>query len=603
LRLGVCFLSIAASVVLVGFFGGSGDVGNLIWVANGMLLAYLLLAPRWRWPAYLCAGMAGMIFGSWLIHESWKINIFFNSLDMVEVLFGALLLRGKSTKLPGFTQGPYLVRFLVFAVLGGPFVSGAINAATQAVLLHQPPMQTLLAWMRSDSLGITVACPIFVAIFQSKSHWNYRWRRDWIYLGILVALTLAVFAETKGPTLFLIYPALILVLLRMGLGWAATCSLFVAFAGGWFTLQGRGPLADSSSLSAHERALLLQVFVAAGVFMLYSVSVVLESRRAMERRLAKVAALHELVSENSRDAIILADLNGNRSYESPAVQRLTGWPPEEFAKLKSLDLVHPDDFSRVQETVLTLRNGAEGAMIECRVRKFSGNYIWIEANLRIIRDAVTGKPSGILNIVREVTERKMAEERLQDAYKALEELAATDSLTGLANRRRLEEALNSEWRRALRDHSNLSLLMIDADFFKSYNDCYGHMRGDSCLKQIAEAVQDIAGRPGDLVARFGGEEFAVILPNTDAAGAMQLALKINEAMRGKRLPHRGNPGGIVTLSIGCATIAPSFGLHAVNLIERADEALYLAKRSGRDQACDGTAGGIEPNPSEAGKPA
>jgi diguanylate cyclase (GGDEF)-like protein len=210
-----------------------------------------------------------------------------------------------------------------------------------------------------------------------------------------------------------------------------------------------------------------------------------------------------------------------------------------------------------------------------------------------VRDGKTGAPSEILNIVRDVTERKLAEKKLKEAYKALEALAATDSLTGLANRRQFEETLNGEWRRGLRDHCRISLLMIDADLFKSYNDRYGHMRGDSCLKQIAEAAQDVVARPGDLVARFGGEEFAVILPNTGREGALQLANEINEAMRAKSLEHRDNPAGIVTVSIGCATIAPAFGLHAVDLIEQADKALYMAKRSGRDRACDGSGTGSE----------
>ena len=199
--------------------------------------------------------------------------------------------------------------------------------------------------------------------------------------------------------------------------------------------------------------------------------------------------------------------------------------------------------------------------------------------------------------MRDVTERKLAERKLQDAYNAVEALVATDSLTGLANRRRFDQVLNSEWRRGLRDHAPLSLLMIDADLFKSYNDTYGHPRGDSCLKQIAEAALDVIARPGDLVARFGGEEFAVILPNTHGEGALRLGKEICEAMAGRRLPHIGNPIGFVTVSVGCATIVPAFGGHAVNLIELADEALYAAKHAGRNRVCNGDA--LKENPLES----
>lgn len=120
-------------------------------------------------------------------------------------------------------------------------------------------------------------------------------------------------------------------------------------------------------------------------------------------------------------------------------------------------------------------------MIECHVRKRSGEYIWVEASLRVVRQAETGDPFKVLNIVRDITERKRAEQKLQEAYNALEALAVTDALTGLANRRRFDQCLASEWRRALRDRKPLSLLMIDADLFKSYNATYGHLRGDSCL--------------------------------------------------------------------------------------------------------------------------
>jgi diguanylate cyclase (GGDEF)-like protein len=127
--------------------------------------------------------------------------------------------------------------------------------------------------------------------------------------------------------------------------------------------------------------------------------------------------------------------------------------------------------------------------------------------------------------------------------------------------------------------------MMDADKFKVYNDTYGHPRGDSCLKQIAEAAMDVVARPGDLVARIGGEEFAVVLPNTGADGALRVAQDICDAMRSRKLEHTGNPFGIVTVSIGCATMVPSFGQHGQSLVELADQALYMAKNTGRNRVC------------------
>ena len=136
------------------------------------------------------------------------------------------------------------------------------------------------------------------------------------------------------------------------------------------------------------------------------------------------------------------------------------------------------------------------------------------------------------------------------------------------------------------------LLLIDADLFKAYNDANGHLRGDNCLKQIAEAIQDVVSRPGDLVARFGGEEFAVILPNTPAPGALQLAQDICAIMCNRQLLHSASPIGVVTVSAGSATLVPQLGQHAVILIDCADQALYQAKRSGRNRACAYRSGAI-----------
>jgi diguanylate cyclase (GGDEF)-like protein len=252
---------------------------------------------------------------------------------------------------------------------------------------------------------------------------------------------------------------------------------------------------------------------------------------------------------------------------------------------KSTELIRPDDLPKAAAVVRQLNSGAEDAMIAARVRKRNGEYLWVESSLRVVRDPVTGAPTGILNMVRDITERKQAEQKLQEAYRAVETLAITDALTGLANRRQFDQCLTTEWRRGLRDRNPLAMLLIDVDLFKSYNDTYGHVRGDSCLKQIAEAALDAAARPGDLVARFGGEEFAVILPNTDSEGALQVANEICDGLRRRSLEHSTNPLGILTISVGCAAMVPSLGQHAIHLIELADEALYTAKRNGRSQVC------------------
>jgi diguanylate cyclase (GGDEF)-like protein/PAS domain S-box-containing protein len=453
--------------------------------------------------------------------------------------------------------------------------------------------------MASDSLGMVISAPVCVAILRGDFKNTHTFKRHWGYLLLLFAFTLATFMQSRIPLGFIIFPLLAMVLVRLGMGWAALATLFVAVTGSWFTLHGIGPFAPAQFLAPERSILILQIFIGSAVLLLYCISVVLEREQAVIRQLEKIAALHALVSENSRDAIILADLNGHRSYVSTSGEHL-GWKPEDLLTQGGVEMIHPDDQLRAQTIIHELNSGTESAMIECRVKKPDGEYIWVEASLRLVRDAETGQPSGILNVVRDVSERKQAEKKLQEAYNAVEALAITDALTGLANRRHFDQYLATEWRRSQRDHQPLSLIMMDADKFKAYNDTYGHQRGDNCLKQIAEACMDVVSRPGDLIARYGGEEFVVILPNTESAGALHIANEICEALRSRRLPHSGNTPGIVTISAGCATMIPKFGKHAPDLIELADKALYKAKFNGRNQVCDGSA---LDSPEETAQPA
>jgi diguanylate cyclase (GGDEF)-like protein len=145
----------------------------------------------------------------------------------------------------------------------------------------------------------------------------------------------------------------------------------------------------------------------------------------------------------------------------------------------------------------------------------------------------------------------------------------------------------------MRDRKPLSMLLIDVDYFKSYNDTYGHLRGDSCLKEISDTTRDAVNRPGDLVARFGGEEFAAVLPNTPNPGAIEVAEQVCAALRRRRLIHGGNPLGYLTISLGCATLTPAPGQHPSALIKMADDAMYAAKRNGRNRICNANAAEAE----------
>lgn len=172
---------------------------------------------------------------------------------------------------------------------------------------------------------------------------------------------------------------------------------------------------------------------------------------------------------------------------------------------------------------------------------------------------------------------------LENMNQTLERLALEDELTGLANRRRLELALQEEFNRAMRHASWLAVVMIDVDRFKQYNDQYGHIAGDECLRRISHAILQHKHRPGDLVARYGGEEIVVLLPATDEAGARAVAERIRQTVRQLQIPHDGNESGVVTISAGVSAVIPLRNRNtAEELLRQADQALYLAKSGGRD---------------------
>lgn len=189
-------------------------------------------------------------------------------------------------------------------------------------------------------------------------------------------------------------------------------------------------------------------------------------------------------------------------------------------------------------------------------------------------DARRGREHELLRVTRQ----------LKEANETLQRLSDQDALTGVANRRSFDAHLANEWNRAAREQTPLSLVMLDIDYFKRFNDQYGHPRGDDCLRQVARTLAAPLKRPGDLIARYGGEEFVILLPWTGLAGAVGLAEKLRGLVEALQIPHAQSlAADHVTISLGAACTIPKRSAPAESLIEAADQALYLAKERGRNR--------------------
>jgi diguanylate cyclase (GGDEF)-like protein/PAS domain S-box-containing protein len=242
----------------------------------------------------------------------------------------------------------------------------------------------------------------------------------------------------------------------------------------------------------------------------------------------------------------------------------------------------PGAGAQLQEDFCRFETGI--GSIEREVSCHGSHYL---AALQPVRDE-QGDVQGVTSVLIDITARKHMEQALEKARRHWQFHASHDHLTGLPNRRQLDEVITTEASRSQRSGSPLSMLMMDVDYFKRYNDCIGHQGGDECLRAIAAALQTRMQRHGDVVGRYGGEEFIAILPGTDRAGAYHVAQGVLEEIRALAIGHPSSPYSRVTLSIGVATLEDAGGHVAERcdtLLDYADRALYAAKAAGRNTVC------------------
>jgi diguanylate cyclase (GGDEF)-like protein len=212
------------------------------------------------------------------------------------------------------------------------------------------------------------------------------------------------------------------------------------------------------------------------------------------------------------------------------------------------------------------------------------NGVWTDAHSAVVQGFSTLAMLFVFPLSVKLMERRNFEERLKQAYAEMAKLATIDKLTGVANRRHFDEMLEMMWNRGQRHGEPIGLLMVDADCFKAYNDLYGHVAGDECLRRVAAALAAEPLRQSDLLARYGGEEFAILLPGAEVDALKEVAERMRCRVAGEGIQHKGNPYQRVTISLGCASMMPRGGDAPEALVTAADEALYEAKQSGRNRA-------------------
>lgn len=271
------------------------------------------------------------------------------------------------------------------------------------------------------------------------------------------------------------------------------------------------------------------------------------------------------------------------SYIGPQIEALLGWAPSTWKTVHDwADRMHPDDREAVVNFCVAQSQAGTDHEADYRALTRDGGYVWLRDVVHVERND-NGEVQALIGFMFDISERKRNEEKLAQLQHELERLSFTDGLTGVGNRRMFDNVLAREWTAGAASAAPLSLIITDIDFFKSYNDYYGHVQGDACLKQVAGILRDAVG-PDHFLGRFGGEEFAMVLANTDADAAVAIAERCRNAIAGASIPHMRSPyDQRVTASFGVGTVLPDDRTDATAFLNLIDAQLYHAKDNGRNR--------------------
>ncbi len=344
---------------------------------------------------------------------------------------------------------------------------------------------------------------------------------------------------------------------------------------------------DGSSFTGMVSA---RTFIMEGQPHIISVTHDITARKQFEQALRESEAKFREFADMLPQIVFETDAQGNLTFVNKQAYPQCGYSPEDnLIGVSTLSFYPPEDRARAMENIQNRIVGKPMGSNEYRIiRKDGSTFPALVHSNTIVRD---GKPVGLRGIIVDISEQKETESKIRELLQQLEvekkyaqESAITDELTLLYNRRHFDDTLRSDFFHLKRTGGVLSFLMLDVDYFKKYNDTYGHLAGDDCLRQLGKVLKQVVGRKHDTVARYGGEEFAVIMPETDAQGALIIADRLRSAVIDLKIPHATSDAApVVTISVGVVTLRTSDQETPEQIVALADQALYEAKKAGRNR--------------------
>ncbi len=423
------------------------------WPVTGVLMALVL--PRWKGPLVLrvlrlAAAATGVFLGSTAGGMPAWVGLEMMALTVVELcLMVALLLPA----VPAFTALKHrrgVMRFALTAILV-PLCSAMIMAPSLAGFLHQPVARVGIQAFFANSLGIALTYPLGLFLFTTKRG-SLRLLLGGMPLtaiGFFILVSSVAFWQNTGPFLFVVFPPMIVVLMLLGLEGAILVSLLLSAIGWFATAHGHGPIWLIHNATPEYRLLILQIFIWTCLATAMPVGALLDERREAEQKAEEAHGISQIMLGNAEEMILLSSLDGSHRYVSPAVERLTGWTPEEYLARERMDAFHPDDRDLATTTLNSLSGGKWEHTMRYRAAQKQGGYRWVEATMRAYGNKAEGVVKGYVAAVRDISVQRQNEHRWEEERAALareqsrlSNLASTDMLTGVPNRRSFEDLLS-----------------------------------------------------------------------------------------------------------------------------------------------------------------